>query len=89
MAADFLSYKEPFTNLTSDLLQHFENADSLLHSIPAYPLFLTKDYCNMIHSDNDRSIYTMFLSSNPSMDLNGGYLVIVDYGIKIMFTITK
>lgn len=38
----------------------------------------------MLRNDNDRNIYTMFLSSNASINLNGEYLVIVDNKIKIL-----
>lgn len=70
-------------NLSEDLLQYFSDPSVLKQCVLAYPLFITKDYCNKIHCDNDRSKYTMFVSSNPTMDTTGGYLVMLEYGIKI------
>lgn len=83
MVLEFLNYKHPLMSFTKDLLQYFEDSSSLVYCVPAYPLFVTKNYCNPMHSDNDRSIYIMFFSSNISINTDNEHLISVEYEIKI------
>lgn len=83
VVSDFLGIGFPFMDLSDELLRCFSHPNLMKHSVLAYPLFITKDYCNVLHSDNDASMFTMFMSSNPGMEDKGGELIIPEYGIRI------